>query len=97
MNKSDKEKLMKLFAIIGALVAIIQAILGFAGGAWFPIIGPLIALILAIIVCLSVFKPNDPIPYDKMWLLIFGVLLIIFGSWLGGVLLIIGAIFGFLK
>ena len=88
---------MKLFAIIGALVAIIQAIMGFISPSYMGLAGHILALILAVIVCYSVFKPDDPIPYDKLWLLIFGILLIVFSSWFGGILLIIGAIFGYLK
>ena len=101
MNKSDKEKLMKLFAIIGALVAIIEAIIGLINGAagllGMGIVGSILALVLAIIVCYSVFKPDDPIPYNAVMLLILGILLIIFSSLIGGILLIIGAIFGLIK
>jgi len=97
MNKSDKEKFMKIFAILGALVAIIEAILGFFALRWFGYIGPVVVLILAIIVCLSVFRPDDPIPYNAVVLLILGILLIVFSSWIGGILLILGAIFGLIK
>jgi len=45
---------------------------------------------------IKVFRPGDPIPYTPIVELILAILLIIFASWIGGIIAIIGAILLFL-
>lgn len=96
---SDYEKIAKLLVIIGGLVALIEAILGFVGTAIFAplgIVGSIIALILAVLVLYMVFQ-NKPIEWDNgIVMLIFGILILIFGSLIGGILIIIAAVLLFL-
>lgn len=96
------EKYMKILAIIGGILALLEGILGFFGATFsvfwgFPIIGPIIAIILGIVVILSVVRPGNPIPFTWVVLLILGILVIIFGSLLGGILVLIAGILGLLK
>lgn len=92
----DKAELGKWLIVIGALIALIEAIMGFLSPAWFGIIGPIVALIISVVILLSVFRPGDPIPYTPIVELILAILLIIFASWIGGIIAIIGAILLFL-
>lgn len=96
------EKIMKILAIIGGILALLEGILGFFGAAFsvfwgFPIIGPIIAIILGIVVILSVIRSGNPIPFTWIVLLILGILVIIFGSLLGGILVLIAGILGLIK
>jgi hypothetical protein len=95
----SNEKIAKILVVLGGIVALIEAILSFAGTAvlnFFPIVGPIIALILALLVLLMVFK-GIPMDWDNaIVMLILGILIIIFGSLIGGILVILGAILLFL-
>ncbi len=44
-----------------------------------------------------VVQPGKPLPFTLIVLLIMGILILIFGSWLGGVLVLIAGILGYLK
>jgi len=99
------DQIMKILAILGGIIALIDALLSFFGssfssGYWghqFSIPFAIIAIILAILVILSVVQPGKPLPFTGIVLLIMGILIIIFGSWIGGVLVIIAGILGFLN
>jgi hypothetical protein len=94
------DDLMKWLALIGGIIALIEGIVGlfWRGLAFwgFAYVWPIIAIILAIIVILSAIKPNAPIPFTAIVLLILGILLIIFGAW-GGILVLIAGILGFIN
>lgn len=95
----DKKDIAKIFVVIGGIIALIEAILSFFGTAvlnFFPIVGPIIALILALLVLLMVFK-SIPMDWDNaIVMLIIGILIIVFGTLIGGILVIIGAVLLFL-
>ncbi|MGV9172088.1 MAG: hypothetical protein ACOC44_13330 [Promethearchaeia archaeon] len=93
----------KILIIIGGLIGLIEAIMSLVGnplitGGWFGLgwVSSVIALIISLAILFSCFKPDDPIPYSAIVELILGILLIIFGSLIGGILVIIGAILLFL-
>lgn len=100
------EQIMKILAILGGFIALIAGILDLAGfgfgiGGYWGIpnanwLNPIIAIILAILVLLCAFRGN-PIPFTWVWLLILGILILIFGSWLAGVLVILAGILGLVK
>ena len=97
------ESMMKILAIIGGLLALVFAILSFAGmGFWVffgyggEFFGPIIVIILAIIVILSVIKPKT-VPFHWLLLLILGILILIFGNLIAGILIIIAGILGIAK
>lgn len=95
----ESKGLMKILAMIGGIVAFIEAIVGFFGWGFYGwgIFSSIVALILAIIVLLSVFRPDNPIPYNAIFLIIFGILMIVFSSLIGGILVLIGGIIGFIN
>ena len=40
----------------------------------------------------SVFKPDNPIPYNWIYLIVFGIVIIVCGSLIGGILVLIAGI-----
>jgi hypothetical protein len=95
------EQIMKILTIIGGIVAIIEGIWQFFAPAWVafwhvPYLNAIVLLILGILALLTGLK-GKPIPFTWVMLLILGILILIFGSLLGGVLLIIAAILGLIK
>lgn len=105
MTKHYKnEGLMKVLVILGALVGLITLILRLAGMESYGFVNPLVALdrIIIFIIGLVIvvltfwvgFKPNDPIPFHWLILIIFAILLIVFGAgiWACVLVLIAGLI-----
>ena len=96
----ENKETVRLLVIIGGIIGIVQAILSFGNwglGFWGPMaalnIGSsIVGIIIAILVLLSVFRPGDPIPYNAVLLIIFGVLMTFFNSWIGGVLVLVAGI-----
>ncbi len=100
-SKSDHEGIAKLLAILGGIVALIEAILSLTRGKAIvdidfgfvnKIVAAIIAIILAIIVLLSALKPDKPIPFNAILLIILGIVMIIFSSLIGGILVLIAGI-----
>ena len=97
MGKATYEDLVKLLAILGGIITIIEAILFFGGRSvqkyyhlgW---IAAIIAIIFGILVLFSVFKPDNPIPYNWIYLIVFGIVIIVCGSLIGGILVLIAGI-----
>jgi hypothetical protein len=97
----DNEGIAKLLVILGGIIALIEAILSLTGGKGLiefdlglvnKVIAAIIAIILAIIVLLSALKPGDPIPFNEIILIILGIIMIIFSSLIGGILVLIAGI-----
>ncbi|MEJ2252036.1 MAG: hypothetical protein P8Y70_03790 [Candidatus Lokiarchaeota archaeon] len=100
VTRNDIEKLMKILTILGAIVAIIEAAIGLSNFSFnnipYSLITHIVAIIIAILCLLSAIRPSDPIPFNWIILLIFSIVLIIFRSTVGGILIIIAAILGIL-
>ena len=86
------ETIAKILVVLGGIIALIEAILSFLGTAiltLIPVVGPIIALILALLVLLMVFK-GIPMDWDNgIVMLILGILILIFGTLIGGILIIL--------
>ncbi len=91
----------KILDILGGLIVLIGAILSLAGAAYFGpagfgvvnwIVGAIIGIILGIIVILAAIRPNDPIPWNGVVVLILGIIVLIIASLIGGILIIIAGI-----
>ena len=97
MGKATYEDIVKLLAILGGIITIIEAILHIVGRSaqkyynlgW---IAAIIAIIFGILVLFSVFKPDNPIPYNWIYLIVFGIVIIVCGSLIGGILVLIAGI-----
>ena len=102
---ASNDNIAKILVFIGGILSVIQGFFTIFGlGGWwsgffailFGILGILVGL--ALIVSADYLKINLPfkIPFEKIPLLIIGILILIFGSYIGGILLIIAAVLLFL-
>lgn len=57
-------------------------------------LGYVLGMFFASLTLLVVFKPNDPIPWHWLVLLLFSILLITFSFLLGGILVLFAAVLG---
>jgi hypothetical protein len=109
MTKNYKNgQLMKFLTIIGAIVGLVTLILRLANVENYGYVDPLIALnevvvfIIGLVVVILTFwvalKPNNPIPFHWLVLIILGVLLVVFGAGIWAcVLVIIAALIGLIE
>jgi ABC-type polysaccharide/polyol phosphate export permease len=87
------EQIMKILTVLGAIVGLIYIINGFAGlaGAGFlpiivniqlldTIINLIIGLVVVVLTFLVALKPNRPLPFHWLVLLILAILLVLFGA-----------------
>ncbi len=90
--------LPKLLCIIAGILIIVQAVLSILNPSWAGIIGAIISQLVGIVVLMQAgLIPNKlGIPYDKIWVLIMGIIAIVLASWWGGVILIIAAVLLFM-
>jgi hypothetical protein len=87
---------MCFVAIVGGIVALVETLLhmlNLLGNiSWnFGILYQVIALVLAILAILLGIKP---IHYTPTFLTVFGILIIIFGSWIGGIIVLLAGVLG---
>ncbi len=101
-------KFVKLLCIIGAVIGILEVILGVAGVTSGPyandwagldtLLGAIVFGIICILICLvilasfNVIDVNLKIVPSWLVLLIFGIVIVLFGALYGGVLILIGAL-----
>jgi len=105
------DQIMKILTVLGALVGLVYIVNGFAGLAgmgFLPIIvdiqvldriiNLIIGLVVVILTFLVALKPNQPLPFHWLVLLILAILLVIFsaGIW-ACVLVLIAAIIGLIE
>ena len=91
------EDLMKLLAILGAVIAIIEAILRFSAinVDSTTIVLSVISIILAAIIILSVIIPHKFIELNWIICVIVGVVMIVYTSIIGGILILIAGFVGY--
>jgi len=101
-------QLMKLLTILGAIVGLVTLILGLAKIENYAYVNPLstvneilvfiVGLVIVVLTFLAGLKPNNPIPFHWIVLLILGILLIVFGAGIwAGILLIIAFLIGLIE
>lgn len=107
-KKYKNEGLMKVLVILGALVGLITLILGLAGMENYGFVNPLltfnaiivfiIGLVIVVLTFWVGFKPNDPIPFHWLVLIIFAILLVVFGAGIWAcVLVLIAGLIGIIE
>ncbi|MFX0153158.1 MAG: hypothetical protein ACFE9Q_01420 [Candidatus Hodarchaeota archaeon] len=107
-KKYKNEGLMKVLVILGALVGLVTLILRLAGLESYGLVAPLVALDIIIVFIIGLviviitfwvgFKPNDPIPFHWLMLIILAILLVVFGAGIWScVLVIIAALIGIIE
>ena len=108
-NKYKNQKLMKFLTAIGAILGflyVISAFASLAGLNFFPspiptivntLVNAIVGLVFVILTFLCVFKPDDPIPFNWIVLLILAICLIIFAGLWGGIIVLIAALIGLIE
>ncbi len=105
------EQLMKILTVLGAIVGLVYIINGFAGLAGASFLPPafsvqlletifslIIGLVVVILTFLVALKPNRPLPFHWLVLLILAILLIIFSAGVYAMILVlIAAIVGLIE
>ena len=88
---------MRLLAGIGSVIALIDTIIGIDYRTYDStrITLLIVSLILSIVVLLSVIKPNDPVPMNWVLYIALGILILIFSSLAGGILILIAGFIGY--
>ena len=94
----ESDKGMRVIAIIGGIIALIEAVLILTGNGLmsygFGVIGTILIFVFAIITIALGIKPIRGTPFI---LALLGVLLIVFASLIGGIFVLLGAFIGFLS
>jgi len=109
-KKYKNEGIMKLLTILGAILGILGAVSFFASLAGSPflpspftpananaIVYGILLLIISILTFLCAYRPDDPLPFNWVVLLIMAILLFVFGSLWGGLCVIVAAIIGLVE
>ena len=92
-----EEDLMRLLAGLGGVITLIETILGFneRNVDSSRVITIVISIILAVIVLLSVIRPGNPVPMNWLLFVGLGIIIIIFSSLAGGILILVAGFIGY--
>lgn len=87
-----------ILTIIAGIVMVIEGILNILNPSWAGVLGGVITIILGLVALAStgVIKQLGFIPFNKIFILILGIVALILASFVGGILLIIAAILLFM-
>ncbi len=90
-------ELMRLLAGIGGAITLIETILGIndRNVDSSRVISIVISIILAVLVLLSVVRPGDPVPMSWLLFVGIGIVIIIFSSLAGGILILVAGFIGY--
>lgn len=91
------EDLMKLLGGIGSAISLIEAIIGFdqRNLDTVKVVTLIISIIIAAIILLSIIRPNNPIPLNWILFVVLGIIMIVYTSLIGGILVLIGGFVGY--
>ena len=94
-----EEDLMRLLAGIGGAITLIETILGIneRNVDMSKVILIITSIILAVIVLLSVIRPGNPVPMNWLLFVGLGIVIIIFSSLAGGILILVAGFIGYSK
>jgi len=92
-----EEDLIRLLAGIGGAITLIETILGFneRNVDVSKVISIVISIILSVIVLLSVLRPGNPVPMNWLLYVGLGIVIIIFSSLAGGILILVAGFIGY--
>lgn len=101
-RKYKHNDLIKLLVVLGGVVGLALSILSMVGYSYEPVsIGAIDAIIRGIVGCIiSVLtilmgtRPNDPIPWHWIVMIIFSILLLVFASLWAFILVLIAGLIG---
>lgn len=92
-----EEDLIRLLAGIGGAITLIETILGLNERNFdtSKVISIVISIVLAVIVLLSVIRPSNPVPMNWLLYVGLGIVIIIFSSLAGGILILVAGFIGY--
>lgn len=92
-----EEDLMRLLAGIGGVITLIETILGINERRFdtSKILLIVISIVLAVIIILSVIRPGNPVPMNWLLYVGIGIVIIIFSSLAGGILILVAGFIGY--
>ena len=92
-----EEDLMRLLAGLGGVITLIEAILGIneRNIDSSRVILIVVSIIIAVIVILSVTRPGNPVPMNWLLYVGLGIVIIIFSSLAGGILILVAGFIGY--
>ncbi len=92
-----EEDLMRLLAGIGGVITLIETLLGLNERNFdtSKIMLIVISIVLAVIVILSVIRPGNPVPMNWLLFVGLGIVIIIFSSLAGGILILVAGFIGY--
>jgi len=92
-----EEDLMRLLAGIGGVITLIETVLGFneRNIDTSKVLLIVISVILSVIVLLGVIRPGNPVPMNWLLFVGIGIVIIIFSSLAGGILILVAGFIGY--
>ncbi len=92
-----EEDLMRLLAGIGGAITLIETVLSLneRNVDTSKVISIVISIILSVIVLLSVIRPGNPVPMNWLLFVGLGIVIIIFSSLAGGILILVAGFIGY--
>ena len=92
-----EEDLMRLLGGIGGVISLIETIVGFNERRfdYSDVILIIVSIILAVIVILSVMRPGNPVPMNWLLFVGIGIIILIFSSLAGGILILVAGFIGY--
>ncbi len=92
-----EEDLMRLLGGLGGAITLIETILGINERNMDSsrVISIVISIILAVLVLLSVARPGNPVPMNWLLFVGIGIVIIIFSSLAGGILVLVAGFIGY--
>jgi len=93
----QNEELMKLLAALGAVISLIEALLGFDDRNLdvSRVILLVLSITLAVIILLSIIIPHKFVELNWIICVIIGIVMIIYTSLIGGILVLIAGFVGY--
>ena len=88
---------MRLLAALGGLFTLIEALLGLdqRRPEDINVVSMVISITLAVIILVSVIRPEKPIPLSWMVCVVLGIAIIVYSSLVGGVLVLVAGFVGY--
>ncbi len=88
---------MRLLAGIGGAITLIETIFGINDRNVDPskVISIVVSIVLAVIILLSVLRPSDPVPMNWLLYIGLGIVILIFSSLAGGILILVAGFIGY--
>ena len=92
-----EEDLMRLLGGLGGAITLIETILSIneRNVDTSKIISIILSIVLAVIILLSVIRPGDPVPMNWLLFVGLGIVIIIFSSLAGGILILVAGFIGY--